>query len=844
MLKDKIHDYFHRYPSLKVLFFFDEDQEYKEEVNALELGEIKKATFGNNAFTLKWKLVSEWKQEKVFLYLPMAYPASQQDYQSFPLLGLLVANKALQLDDVGTFMEEFGLQRHHKSLASKYMKELKYAGVQEVCKAVLSPGIFEEPKLQRGLVSAFLKFKDIESWGILSAKLLLLGVEAEEKQLQRVVKKMQGIGIEEEVCRQINRVIGLPISALTAESLGKLARGVLYNKITQGLELDKKSDPYAVLKLSDSEQITRLNQMLNEVERSAFYKDFERLMQDMSRDIRGATLVDVYGSGAPFAEYTTDMVWKIIASEIAQLTESPAKFIKHLEKISLQENLPVAIRTVMEYLVQVSKLHGHIKSVASYIFNRPENYVEYYTTHGYKVDHSYRKAVKLFKTIDHTNTSSGVDVEQVHAVLNRAYEKHTDELNREWLKCLKQFEFDYSGLAVPKQYDFYTTEIEHVDQKVVVIISDALRFEAAQELLSEMHGDAKNTAMMQYMLASIPSKTNIGMSQLLPGRKEFNLGDIQVEGLSGSGTENRSAILKKANSDSLAIQFSELEGMNQDAKREIFKTSLVYVYHDVIDATGDKRPSERRTFDVVEDAINELKRFVKTLHATMNVSKVLITADHGFLYNDREIEEKDKENMPGTDALQTHNRYVLTDSKQEIELGYSFPLKSTTCFTEDLWVNIPYSVNRYKKQGVGHQFVHGGGALQEVVVPLIVSSRQREDVKQKVTPLILNRERLKIVSNILKVNLIQEEEVGRRVKERTVVMGLYKDAKLVSNEETIVFNFTAESPSERMVRKDLILLPEASTESFLKLKVFDTDDLLNPLIEERVQNSTLIQQDF
>ncbi len=33
-------------------------------------------------------------------------------------------------------------------------------------------------------------------------------------------------------------------------------------------------------------------------------------------------------------------------------------------------------------------------------------------------------------------------------------------------------------------------------------------------------------------------------------------------------------------------------------------------------------------------------------------------------------------------------------------------------------------------------------------------------------------------------------------------------------------------------------------EAFLKLKIFDEDDKLNPLIEERIQNNTLIQVDF
>jgi len=66
----------------------------------------------------------------------------------------------------------------------------------------------------------------------------------------------------------------------------------------------------------------------------------------------------------------------------------------------------------------------------------------------------------------------------------------------------------------------------------------------------------------------------------------------------------------------------------------------------------------------------------------------------------------------------------------------------------------------------------------------------------------------------------------------------------VSNEAVIVLNETADQPSERMHRIELTLSDSGSNESFLKLKVFDIDDKLNALIEERIQNNTLIQPDF
>lgn len=844
MLKEKIQEYFNQYPQLRVLFFFDEEEEYREEVDQLDLEDIHVLEYADNSFSLKWKLVSEMKHEKVFLYLPILQPASQDQLQEFPLLGLMVANKVLQLDDVGAFMEKYRLKRHQKSLVSQYMPELKYSGVQEVCAPILTASNFQESALQRGLLSSFLKFKQPENWGLITAKLLLLSDPSESKEWNRVYRKVANLDMEETVCKNIQRVTGIPISSLSQMHLKKVAQGVLYNKLTQGVELNASDDPYADLKVQDSNQITQLNQMLHEVSRSTFADSFEELLDSLSDEIKGETLVKVYGEDTNFAEYTTSMIWAILQSLLPIIQEAPSRFIKRIESISLQDEIDPLVRDYINYFVQVAKVHRSIQEQDQYILDRPENYISEYIENGYKVDFSYRKAIKAYKRLDLSVLPGQLQLEQTHSEVNKVYEQHTDQLNREWLKCLAQFEFDYASVKAPKQFEFYDTEVAQTDQKVVVIISDALRYEAAQELLSQMHGDPKNTADIRYMLASIPSKTSVGMCQLLPGKKQFNAGKPTADGTSTSGTDNRSTILSAYNTDSRAIQFSELEGMDRDEQREVFKTQIVYVYHDVIDATGDKRSSERRTFDVVDDAIGELKRFVKSLHATLNVARVLITADHGFLYNDREIQEKEKETIPVSDSIQSHNRYIITTEKQDLELGYSVSLQSTSSFDDDVWVNIPYSVNRYKKQGVGHQFVHGGGALQEVIIPVIESSRKRVEVTKKVKPLLVNRGALRVVSNILKVNILQESGVSRSEKERAIKIGLYVDNNLVSNEETVVLNSTSEAPSERMTRKDLILSSEASDASVLKLKIYDSDDLLNPIIEELVQNSTLIQSDF
>ena len=144
-------------------------------------------------------------------------------------------------------------------------------------------------------------------------------------------------------------------------------------------------------------------------------------------------------------------------------------------------------------------------------------------------------------------------------------------------------------MSWPKQAAFYAEEIGEPEHKVAVIISDALRFEAAQELLSQLHTDEKNAAKMRSRLASLPSVTQVGMGLLLPGEKAWNDRGFMAKGMSTQGTPARDAILKSGVLDAHAVTYDTLEGMTRDERREIFQSKVVYVYHNVIDAIGDKR---------------------------------------------------------------------------------------------------------------------------------------------------------------------------------------------------------------------------------------------------------------
>jgi hypothetical protein len=316
--------------------------------------------------------------------------------------------------------------------------------------------------------------------------------------------------------------------------------------------------------------------------------------------------------------------------------------------------------------------------------------------------------------------------------------------------------------------------------------------------------------------------------------------------LSTEGITNRQKILKSHTRGAVAIQYEKLNQMDQDDARDLFKKSLVYIYHNVIDAIGDDRKSEMKTFDAVDTAISDLKNLVKKVHSSFNVSRVIITSDHGFLFNYRKLSESTFQQKPSGKHIEEHNRYLITKDTKAVTNSYLMNLSDTANVVSDLKIAVPKTINRYKRQGSGMHFVHGGSSLQELVIPVIESNRKREDVSERVPFIILNEE-FKIVSGAIKIRILQKQPVGEKSKAREVVAGIYTTVnELVSNEVTHIMDSPSQLATERTKEFILNLSSQAGQNEILVLKIFDLDDndRLNPLVSDKVFNKTLIESDF
>ncbi|WP_124035896.1 BREX-1 system phosphatase PglZ type A, partial [Escherichia coli] len=329
--------------------------------------------------------------------------------------------------------------------------------------------------------------------------------------------------------------------------------------------------------------------------------------------------------------------------------------------------------------------------------------------------------------------------------------------------------------GVPHQYDFYEKEVRtrlslKQTKRVFVIISDALRFEIANELGAIINNEKRFKAEVSTQLGVLPSYTQLGMAALLPHKALSYQPEqgtaVYVDGISSQGLDNRNAILQKVGG--MAVSSKELMSWsNQEGRDKVRDVEVVYIYHDTIDAIGDKAATEEKTFEACRSAIEELKDLVGRVINRLNGSRVVITADHGFLFQQKALVAADKTSLKTkpAGAIEAKKRYIVGNNLPSDEACWKGSINDTAHGSSDTEFLLPKAAQRFHFVG-GAKFVHGGAMLQEVCVPVLhVRELQKEQAaKHEKQPVgvVAATQPIKLVNNIDKVRFIQTDPVGER----------------------------------------------------------------------------------
>ena len=138
----------------------------------------------------------------------------------------------------------------------------------------------------------------------------------------------------------------------------------------------------------------------------------------------------------------------------------------------------------------------------------------------------------------------------------------------------------WTSSVLRPQACFYRDYIEPLvrdgDKKAVVIISDALRYEVAEELGSLIRKEDRFDASLDAVLGVLPSYTQLGMAALLPHSTLKHSADgktVLADDQPTNGTALRAKILEKVGG--AAIQAENFKALSGDERRELFKANRV-----------------------------------------------------------------------------------------------------------------------------------------------------------------------------------------------------------------------------------------------------------------------------
>src|SRR5690625_229066 len=428
---------------------------------------------------------------------------------------------------------------------------------------------------------------------------------------------------------------------------------------------------------------------------------------------------------------------------------------------------------------------------------KEDDLYESYAAYVFEVDQAYRHFM-----YDFTKLESKEMLEEIASRLTNWYEnKFLRHISEEINYKLTE---GYISTLMP-QRRFFAQNIRPILEKeqtrVFVIISDALRYEAAHELHTQLEERENGTSTIQPMTASYPTYTQLGMASLLPHR-ELTVDENKVvyaDGQSTKGLDNRRKILQSVEPQTEVLKLKVLLDMKTTEAEQVLRGKrLVYLYHDHIDALGDSAKSERETYEAVHQAIQDLNYAVDRL-SRLQAKRIFITADHGFLFQFKQIEEYGKISAVAGQVMDGNRRFAI-GYQLSVPEG-AIKLKEEQTPLKNVEVVLAKGLNRFKTGG-GLQFIHGGALPQEAVVPLIdyrrIEKAQPVDIAVAMVQKVITNYRVPI-------SFYQEQSVSDEYTSRKVRAAFYQGDERISNEVELVFDLKGENKDRnRQVEFSLI----------------------------------------
>lgn len=781
------------------VFWYDEKQDFLDNIDEIsnQLNGRLIQMAGDEQFKTKLELIEiEKGDEKVLIYSPNAKPALSVNFMA----DMLRYSAEYTADANIILREEIGLSASQQKFVND---NLKFFGNKDRIKR-FSAIITANPNLLD---------LNIAILAVLSNSYLVSGID--------ILKSVLVAGTEDnsvlaefEKYNVINTFWDLIAKQYgynaTQPRLIEFVSGLFVVYTFEKMDEDLPSSLSVYNDFKKATAVTVISNFLN-------MADMENTMQNLAAQvwdfINGQSIFERYDEDKLFAVDNFGQVDKIILTWITKrlLDDDfePSGYdlndLSHKrQKMFFKDSYGLAYKMLRKALLVLSapavenseNLH---EAIINYIGGDAQVKLDRKNISGWQIDTAYRKFIQYKKRLSLDLQTAFDDL--ATKVERKYLEKYLNPVITDWTNVFSYDSIDREHL----QRDFFNNKVGNTSERSVVIISDAFRFEAAKELQKKITlNENQLTSEMDYMITGLPSVTYFGMPALLPHTTmnyDSTVPTVLLDGQRAVELKSRSALLGTYHENTLALHAEDvLNAKVADLKEQFSGKEIIYIYHNQIDAKADNAKTEQETFEATATAIDEIINLIKRLRSG-NISNVMITADHGFIYRQSPLETLDKIDLKAADYLKKAPRYAISNEQFEQTGVKSIPLANVLDNIDAQYVYYPVTANIFNAFGAGKNYVHGGASPQEMIVPLLSvhSIKGKDSSKSVEVGLIPGIKR--ITSTHMPISILQKEVVNSAVK--GAIYSVYfenEDGKVISSKE-IVNAFSQEDDAEKRIFK-------------------------------------------
>jgi uncharacterized protein (TIGR02687 family) len=790
-IEEKLNQRFPDYGRRKIIFWFDPNQDFLEEIDSLVIQNAKIYHLENDAqFKAKRLLEFEDTESNYLVYAPFTR-WDDKDEDSH-LLSVLKYSEEFSANRLAIVMSELAIPVKFQQTVEKYSSFFNAKDrIKSLGEFSTTMTINRSETLELMMMAVLLKSKSIRLNDLLR-EVLKSFTEGNPNPLTELDK----FHLTTSFWTLIQSKYGYSDRQPTLEKLTIcLFLNYFYYQIDQ--EMAQKYKVFEVIHLRTN-IITFMDQYMND---TRYIESFNQLSEKVYKAIDGNELLDsVKIDHLIEADVFSEIHKKILAFYAERLTASDT-------------TTKIAGQSIFDYLKQREKMHfasdyNHeyqLLKHAYYLvdanrFSLPmntDNLLAQYEREMYWVDTHYRKFIWNSDRIEESQ-----NYEQLRRLVEANYAKFLDQTGQIWNQS-----FDFEDR--PSIRNFYNKVVTNRSTKTVVVISDAFRYELGMNLDRKFAREKKYTTKMQSFLSVLPSVTEFGKAALLPNHQltYTDKTEVLVDGKKTNGLTNRRAILQQRDANAAALNYDDVVKMTKSEIREALNgKSIIYIYHDQVDRTGD-HGNESQVFDASESAINEIFRLINRLHNDVSIYRFIVTADHGFLYRRSVMSEAEKiENPSQNEQDRVERRFIISDEEYDVVGTKTFSLGESLGNDDTRKICVPITSSIFKKAGGGQNYVHGGSSVQEMLVPVLeITAAKGSSAKEPVAiELMTSNRRITGLSTTLEfyqknaVNdifdaasfgLYFEDEYGERISNEEIYLAASKeeDANLRFNK--FVFEF-------------------------------------------------------